>query len=110
MRINMDDELPTLDEIYKKVVEDRLAHCWGNKSKTAESLGITLKTLYNKLHRWGLHERYKKRTGSEVSQDEHSPSLSESRVLVGLGETRENNNECGVNIDESLLLPPGMEV
>ena len=30
-----------------------LAHLSGNKKATAESLGVSLKTLYNKLHAYG---------------------------------------------------------
>ena len=44
----------TIDEVYKEEVLIRLDLLDGNKSKVAKSLGITEKTLYNKLHEWDL--------------------------------------------------------
>lgn len=41
---------PTLREIELKEIVERLRRNGGNKAKTAEELGISLKTLYNKLH------------------------------------------------------------
>ncbi|HTL11437.1 MAG TPA: sigma-54-dependent Fis family transcriptional regulator, partial [Bdellovibrionota bacterium] len=43
-----------LDEVEKNHILRTLAYNQGNKTKTAQSLGITIKTLYNKLHRYGL--------------------------------------------------------
>ncbi|MCC7442850.1 MAG: sigma-54-dependent Fis family transcriptional regulator [Bdellovibrionales bacterium] len=43
-----------LDEVEKNHILRTLAYNQGNKTKTAHSLGITIKTLYNKLHRYGL--------------------------------------------------------
>lgn len=42
--------LPTLDEIERSVIEYRLQHFDGNKTEAAKSLGISLKTIYNKLN------------------------------------------------------------
>jgi transcriptional regulator with PAS, ATPase and Fis domain len=42
-----------LDEVEKGHILRTLAHNHGNKTKTAQTLGITIKTLYNKLHRYG---------------------------------------------------------
>jgi DNA-binding NtrC family response regulator len=39
----------TLDEVNRRVIEATLAECGGVKRKTAEVLGISLKTLYNRL-------------------------------------------------------------
>jgi DNA-binding NtrC family response regulator len=47
----------TIVEIQQQVIVDRLKFYKGNKSKTAETLGITIKTLYNLLHEYDLHER-----------------------------------------------------
>jgi two-component system NtrC family response regulator len=44
------DRPPTLREIELKEIVERLKRNGGNKVKTAEELGISLKTLYNKLH------------------------------------------------------------
>jgi two-component system response regulator HydG len=44
----------SLDEVEKNHILRALAYHDGNKTKTAQSLGITIKTLYNKLHRYGL--------------------------------------------------------
>lgn len=44
----------TLDEVEKNHILRTLTFQGGNKTKTAQSLGITIKTLYNKLHRYGI--------------------------------------------------------
>lgn len=46
-------ELP-LEEVEKSHILRTLTYHQGNKTKTAQSLGITIKTLYNKLHRYGI--------------------------------------------------------
>ena len=43
-------EVPTLRDMESKAIEAALHRHGGNKSKAAEELGISLKTLYNKLH------------------------------------------------------------
>ena len=46
--------LPKLREIEKAAILDRLELLWGNKKATAASLGISRKSLYNKLAYYGL--------------------------------------------------------
>jgi DNA-binding NtrC family response regulator len=48
-----------LDESEKWIIRDTLSHCEGNKSKAAEMLGISRKTLHRKVLEWKL----------EVSED-----------------------------------------
>jgi two-component system response regulator HydG len=43
-----------LEEVEKNHILRALTYNHGNKTKTAQSLGITIKTLYNKLHRYGV--------------------------------------------------------
>jgi DNA-binding NtrC family response regulator len=43
-----------LDEVEKNHILRALAYHHGNKTKTAHALGITIKTLYNKLNRYGV--------------------------------------------------------
>ncbi|MFC2152249.1 sigma-54-dependent transcriptional regulator [Bacteroidota bacterium] len=43
-----------LEEIEKNTVKKALKKCGGNISKTAEELGITRKTLYTKIEKYGL--------------------------------------------------------
>lgn len=44
----------TLEELEKRHIVFTLNYLSGNKTKTAKSLGITVKTLYNKLHAYGM--------------------------------------------------------
>ena len=44
----------TLDELERHHICMSLDRMSGNKTKTAKSLGITVKTLYNKLHSYGM--------------------------------------------------------
>jgi transcriptional regulator with PAS, ATPase and Fis domain len=44
----------SLDDVEKSHILRTLAFNQNNKTKTAHSLGITIKTLYNKLHRYGI--------------------------------------------------------
>ena len=46
----------TLDDVEKAVILETLESCGGNKTRAASMLGITTKTLYTKLRRYGhLH-------------------------------------------------------
>ncbi|MFW5887297.1 MAG: sigma 54-interacting transcriptional regulator, partial [Bacteriovoracia bacterium] len=47
-------EVMRLEEIEKRHICQTLDHAKGNKTKTAKLLGITVKTLYNKLHNYDM--------------------------------------------------------
>lgn len=44
----------TLEELERTHIMSTLENLGGNKTKTAKVLGITVKTLYNKLHSYGI--------------------------------------------------------
>ena len=48
----------TLEEMEVEHIEKALSFFENNKSKAAQALGVTVKTLYNKLHYYGLFEKY----------------------------------------------------
>ena len=42
----------TLEQVRRKAVLEALARHRGKKKRTADELGVSLKTLYNLLNRW----------------------------------------------------------
>jgi two-component system response regulator HydG len=52
-----DPEMPLYD-VEKSHILKALNHFGGNKTRAAHSLGITIKTLYNKLHEYGEFENF----------------------------------------------------
>lgn len=59
-KIVIDDYDPTmtLHELEKRYILKALNYFEGNKTQAANALGITIKTLYNKLHEYGEFEKY----------------------------------------------------
>ena len=60
LELNMTGAPPiemTLDELERIHILRCLNHFEGNKTRAAQSLGITIKTLYNKLHRYGILDK-----------------------------------------------------
>jgi two-component system response regulator HydG len=60
-----------LEEVEKHHILRTLTYNHGNKTKTAQSLGITIKTLYNKLHRYGVIQAGQ--ALNEVEGESHVP-------------------------------------
>ena len=46
----------SIKDVEKTLIEKTLTHYKGNKTQTAEALGISLKTLYNRLNEYGYQE------------------------------------------------------
>jgi two-component system response regulator AtoC len=44
----------SIEAVERKAILDTLARCGGNRTKTAEVLGISRKTLFNKLREYGI--------------------------------------------------------
>lgn len=59
-KVVVDDYDPnlTLHELEKRYILKALSYFEGNKTRAAHALGITIKTLYNKLHEYGEFEKF----------------------------------------------------
>lgn len=55
--MTFDPAMP-LYALEKNYILKALSHYGGNKTQAAQGLGITIKTLYNKLHEYGEFEKY----------------------------------------------------
>ena len=55
--LDFDPAIPLYD-LEKRYILKALGHYGGNKTQAAQGLGITIKTLYNKLHEYGEFEKY----------------------------------------------------
>ncbi len=55
--LDFDPAMPLYD-LEKRYILKALLHYGGNKTQAALGLGITIKTLYNKLHEYGEFEKY----------------------------------------------------
>lgn len=51
------DPTVTLYEMEKRHIMNAIKYCDGNKTAAASTLGITIKTLYNKLHEYGEFDK-----------------------------------------------------
>lgn len=60
------DPTMTLHELEKRYILKVLNYFDGNKTQAANALGITIKTLYNKLHEYGEFEKYSVQTNRGV--------------------------------------------
>ncbi len=67
-KIVMDDYDPAvpLHDLEKRYILKALNYFDGNKTQAANALGITIKTLYNKLHEYGEFEKYAVHTKPKV--------------------------------------------
>lgn len=52
------DPTMTLHELERRYIIKALSHFEGNKTQASNALGITVKTLYNKLHEYGEFDKY----------------------------------------------------
>lgn len=52
------DPAMTLGELEKRYILQALNYFDGNKTQAAQALGITIKTLYNKLHEYGEFDKF----------------------------------------------------
>lgn len=48
------DEVQTIDEMERRLIEKTLRECEGNMSLVASRLGVSRQTLYNKIKKYGL--------------------------------------------------------
>ncbi len=63
-----------VDKVEKEYILASLQRNGGNKARTAEALGISEKTLYNKLHRYADEARA--RSGPEAAKEAGSPAAA----------------------------------
>ena len=62
---------PTLREVQRAHVEHAIKHFNGDKRETAKALGISLKTLYNHLSKYGITVERVRSFEVKKSDDSH---------------------------------------
>lgn len=53
----MSSPYATLDQVVREHLERVLDHCGGNKTQAAKILGVTAKTVHNKLNQYRVADR-----------------------------------------------------
>ncbi len=66
------DPTLTIHELERRYILKALNYFEGNKTQAANALGITIKTLYNKLHEYGEFEKYAVHT-KPMKREDGSP-------------------------------------
>ena len=70
----------TMAEAERTILIATLRHCDGSKRRTAEMLGISVKTVYNKLVGWQDHATPVHRTLQIARASPSAPVVGASRV------------------------------
>ena len=75
-----DPDVP-LHDVEKRHILKALHYFNGNKTRAAHSLGITIKTLYNKLHMYGEFENFSVHSKPEVAEVVSTPVVTTSGAI-----------------------------
>lgn len=91
----------TLADCEKKIIIEALRFYQGNKSRTADALGVTVKTIYNKMEAYGINGADDKR--EDAFSEGYSPikheAATDSEEAV-LPTSRGQNMESGDEVSE----------
>ena len=79
-----DPDVP-LHDVEKRHILKALHYFNGNKTRAAHSLGITIKTLYNKLHMYGEFENFSVHSKPEVSEPVSTPVVTTNGAFKEIG-------------------------
>ncbi len=71
----------TLDEVEEQVIRKAFTHYRGNKTTTANSLGISIRTLDSRLEKYALEEK-KRVEKEEMLQRERDAFLMRARGIT----------------------------
>lgn len=68
--------MKSLEEMQKDYILKVIEYHYGNLSQSAKVLKVSIKTLYNKLYRWGVDHRnfYPKSKKEKIKLDENLPT------------------------------------
>jgi hypothetical protein len=99
----------TLAEVEKAVIAKALQFYGGNKTTTASALGISTKTIYNKLHSYGMmtkeeSDKYRAEEGNGKVYDNEA----EARLSVEPNEETTKEHDVSMSERQEVQeLPPG---
>ncbi len=80
----------TLDEIERETIEAALKFYQGNKTQTAQSLNITVRTLYNKLERYESEDSKR-----DALVKERQEFLKKQQERLRHGKVQPSNSSAG---------------
>lgn len=68
----------TMDMVEEEVIRKALRHFRGNKTQTASALGISIRTIDNKLEKYGIENP---KTELEIQQGLEHPVIEKEEVV-----------------------------